>query len=145
MGNRKCNCRFWCSCTHVFVEEETVRGIRRFMESYGQGKLREKLFRFHGDDTDEVVERWAARWLDAGFRQWNIESLLPRTTCPVLSIQGADDEYATIRQVEGIAKVVSGPAYGEIVPDCGHTAHSQTRERVLSSSAGFIESLLRNE
>jgi pimeloyl-ACP methyl ester carboxylesterase len=128
---------------HVFVEDETVRGIEEFMKIYEQKGLREKLARFHGEKIDAVVGRWSSTWLSSHFRDWNIESYLSQIDCPVLAIQGAEDEYATARQVEAIAKGVSGPVFAEIVPNCRHTPHFQARERVISLICDFIESLPR--
>ena len=129
---------------HIFVEEETVRGIAEFMEEYEKGGIREKLARFHGENTDAVVRRWANTWLAGDFRNWNIESHLPQISCPVFAIQGENDEYATKRQVQGIVKGVSGEVCWEIVPDCGHAPHVQARQRVTASMARFIESLCRS-
>lgn len=123
---------------HVFVEEITLAGIRRAVNAYRETALREKLARYHGDKTDALFAAWADTWLSPAFAGWNIEHCLPRVTSPTLVIQGADDEYGSLEQVERIAGGVSGPASSLIVPDCGHIPHLQALQQVLPAMASFI-------
>lgn len=126
---------------HVFVEEETLRGIREAVELYRTTDLRERMARYHGDKVDAVFSGWADTWLSAEFRDWNVESFLPRITCPLLVIQGADDRYGTPVQVEAIVRQAAGPAEALLLPGCGHIPHQQARDRVLASMVRFIGSL----
>jgi pimeloyl-ACP methyl ester carboxylesterase len=128
---------------HVFVEEETLRGIREAVELYRTTDLRERLARYHGDKTDTVFSGWADTWLSPAFRDWNVESFLPRVSCPLLAIQGMGDRYGTPAQVEAIVRQAAGPAEAFLVPDCGHVPHQQARERVLVAMARFVGSLSR--
>jgi pimeloyl-ACP methyl ester carboxylesterase len=126
---------------HVLVENETVRGIRKFMTSYEKSGLKKKLYRFHRENTEEVVRRWSATWLNPDFFDWNIEHFLPKIICPLLAIQGENDEYATVKQLERILHGVAGPSKSEILSNCGHTPHFQAQRRVLSLMSSFITSL----
>lgn len=126
---------------HVFVEEETVRGIREAVELYRTTDLRQRLARYHGEKTDTVFSGWAETWLSAEFREWNVESFLPRVACPLLVIQGAGDRYGTPAQVEAIVRQAAGPAEAFLVPDCGHVPHQEARERILPAMARFVASL----
>ncbi|MCP4117442.1 MAG: alpha/beta hydrolase [Desulfobacteraceae bacterium] len=127
---------------HIFIEDVTLKGIREAVNVYETSGLKEKLARYHGDKTDAVFRRWANRWLDPAFRDWNVEACLSGITCPLMVIQGKDDEYATLAQVEGIASRVSGPVKPLIIEDCGHVPHHQARERVLKEMTRFIRETL---
>jgi len=126
---------------HVFVEEVTLVGIRETVKHYQSGDLKEKLSRYHDDNTETLFWAWADTWLDPGFRDWNVESYLPQVTSPLLAIQGEDDEYATRAQVDAIVGQVSGAAQPLLVPRCGHTPHRDARDVVLQEMAAFIETV----
>jgi pimeloyl-ACP methyl ester carboxylesterase len=126
---------------HIFVEEITLAGIRKAVEAYDAGHLKEKLARYHGDNTEAIFRRWADRWLSPEFITWDIKRYLSDITCPVLVLQGEEDEYGTAAQVLGIASRVSGPVEAKLIPDCGHIPHFQARETVLEEMIRFIKSL----
>jgi pimeloyl-ACP methyl ester carboxylesterase len=129
---------------HIFVEDETVNGIQKFMKIYDtDDELKKKLSRYHGENTDNVVRRWANTWTAPDFRDWNIESFLPQISCPLLVLQGARDEYATVRQVKEIVRQVNGPVSWEIISKCGHTPHFQASDYVLALMSDFIVSILQ--
>ncbi len=127
---------------HVFVESVTLEGIRDAVKVYASTDLGERLVRYHGDKADLVFRGWADTWLSPAFRRWNIEPFLSGVQCPVLVIQGIDDQYGTPAQVKAIERQVSGPAKTMLVR-CGHTPHAEAREEVLEGMARFIESLDR--
>jgi pimeloyl-ACP methyl ester carboxylesterase len=126
---------------HVFVEDVTVKGIRETVKTYETTDLKEKLARCHGNNTDTLFCAWADTWLAPEFGTWNVESYLPQVVCPLLVIQGEDDEYATRAQVDAIAGQVSGPARPLLVPSCGHAPHRQARDTVLKEMTEFIRAL----
>jgi len=128
---------------HIFVENETVDGIRRAVEAYRATDLKSRLARYHGDNTETAFCRWADTWLDPDFRDWNIQSWLPRIASPLLVIQGEKDEYATPAQVNGIAAGVSGPVETIMVPHCGHSPHIEAREAALSAISSFLTAFTR--
>jgi len=126
---------------HVFVEDVTLVGIRETVKHYESGDLKQRLSRYHGDNTNTLFWAWADTWLDPDFRGWNVESYLPQVTSPLLLIQGEDDEYATRAQVDAIVGQVSGAARPFLVPRCGHSPHREARDAVLEVMAAFIETL----
>ena len=130
--------------THVFVEEATRAGIRDALKAYETGGLRERLARYHGDKTDTMFHRWHDDWLAPEFQEWSIEAGLSSIRCPVLVIQGEDDEYGTVAQVESIRNRVSGRVESIMIQACGHNPHHQARERVLREMARFISGLQRS-
>jgi pimeloyl-ACP methyl ester carboxylesterase len=126
---------------HVFVEDVSVSSIAVMKTAFDEGDLRARLARHHGPNVDIAFRGWNDVWLDPAFRGWSIEALLPRIVCPVLVIQGEDDEYGTLAQVERIARRASGPVETLVLAACGHAPHRDQRDRVLSSVAAFLDNL----
>ena len=126
---------------HIFVEDVTIAGINKAVEAYEKDNLKDKLARYHKENTEMVFRRWADRWLSPEYRNWNVEEYLPEITCPLLAIQGEDDEYGTPAQVEGIGRLVSGPVETRLIPECGHIPHFQARDVVLREIVGLIKML----
>lgn len=129
---------------HSFVEPVTLASIAALPERFHQGNLREKLERLHGANTDRIFAGWTDVWLRPEFASWSLVDLLPAVTCPVLVIQGEQDEYGTIRQVEAVAKGVSGPVETLVLPDCRHSPHRDRREETLAVIASFVRSVSRS-
>jgi pimeloyl-ACP methyl ester carboxylesterase len=127
---------------HVFVEDITLKGIQEAVEIWKNTDLKPKLARYHGDKTENIFTAWAETWLSAEFKKWNIEDCLPKITCPVLVVQGEDDQYGSNAQVDAIAGQVSGPAKCSLIPNCGHIPHKEARDVVAGEMIRFIHSLL---
>ena len=125
---------------HVFVEDVCIRQIERTTATYESGELRRSLSRVHAD-ADTTFAAWSGVWLDAAFRAWNIVENLPRVAVPLLAIQGSDDPYGTLRQVETVAASGGGFVEVLVLSGCGHAPHRERPERTLASMAFF----LRNE
>lgn len=123
---------------HVFVEDVTLAGIRGVVARWDHGDLKTRLARYHGANTEAMFRGWAETWMSAEFRDWNIEDRLAAVLCPVLVIQGRNDEHGTLAQVEAIARGVSGPVETWIAPDCGHSPHLEARAAVIERIARFI-------
>lgn len=129
---------------HIFVEDITLQGIRDAVKAYQTMGLKERLQKYHGDKTEAVFWAWATTWLSAEFKSWNIEAFLPKIKCPVLIIQGENDEYGSEEQVNGIINQVPPEARQLIIPSAGHTPHKEAREVVLEHSASFINQLIKD-
>jgi pimeloyl-ACP methyl ester carboxylesterase len=127
---------------HVFVEAAALQGIWRTLRAFETTTLRERLRVHHGDQVDAVFRAWVDVWLSPAFRDWSMTERLPDISCPVLAIQGEDDEYGTPDQVRAILQGVSGPSRGLLLPGCAHAPHFQARGRVLEGMAGFIREAL---
>jgi len=125
---------------HEFVEEETLAGIRAAREAWRTTDLQARLGRYHAD-VERVFADWTDTWLSPAFRDWNIESYLPQIRCPVLAIQGEDDEYATMRQIDAIAGLVPGTRLQKLA-DCGHSPQRDQEAAVLAAIADFAAALM---
>src|ERR1035438_5818085 len=119
-----------------------VRGAGAITADYETTNLRERLARYHGSNTDAMFRTWSDVWLSSEFREWNIEEYLPAIECPVLVIQGEDDAYGTLRQVDAVVTQVSGPAESLILEHCGHSPHSEQPDEVLEAAARFVRKTL---
>jgi len=125
---------------HVWVEEEALAGIRLAGEAWNSTDWPVKLARYH-QDGERVFHDWHDTWLSPAFRDWNIESSLSRITAPVLAIQGEDDEYATLRQIEVIAERARGEVELLKLADCRHSPHRDQPAAVLGALGQFVECL----
>ena len=124
---------------HVMVEDISIASIAAAKVAYGRDDLRARLARYHAD-VDSAFRGWNDIWLHPDFRSWNIEEYLPRIRCPVLAIQGEDDEYGTMQQVMRIAAAAQDV---DIVKreDCRHSPHRDQPEAVLEAISRFIDRL----
>lgn len=132
---------------HVFTEEITLSSIAAAAESYRSGGLKTGLECYHGKNVDCAFWGWNQAWLDPDFRAWNIEEYLPQISVPVLVIQGEDDQYGTLRQVEAIKQGCAGQVRSLILPNCGHSPHRDQPQLALETMTAFLqeEKLTRNK
>ena len=125
---------------HVLVEEVTVAGVRDALALYQRSDMVDKLGRYHRN-PDAVFRAWTDIWLSPEFRDWNIENALPTIRCPVLAIQGEDDEYATMAQIDLIAQGAPDVELCKLA-DCRHSPHKDQPEAVIEAVRGFVERIL---
>jgi pimeloyl-ACP methyl ester carboxylesterase len=123
---------------HVFVEDVCVAAIAEVDAGFEE-RLRERMARHH-DDPVVTFRGWADVWLDPDFRDWNLEPLLPSITAPTLVIQGRDDEYGTLAQIDTIAAAVPAPVEKLVLPG-GHSPHLEQPDAVLQAIAEFVRRL----
>ena len=122
---------------HVFVEQLSVDSIAAAKTAYETTDLPKRLGRYH-DDVDKTFWGWNHIWLLPDFFYWNIEAYLPTITCPVLAMQGEDDEYGTVKQVEAIRDKSGGPVTVCMLPKCKHSPHRDQPELTLDAMKAFI-------
>jgi pimeloyl-ACP methyl ester carboxylesterase len=122
---------------HVFVEDVTIASIEAAKDVYRSTDLRQRLARYHAD-PDSAFRGWNDIWLHPDFRRWNIEEVLPGVRCPVLAIQGADDEYGTLAQIDAIERGVRGRFERLVLASCKHSPHRDQEAATLAAMADFI-------
>lgn len=125
---------------HVFCEELSVQSIAAARDAYLHGDLRQRLARSHRD-VDGAFWGWNRAWLDPGFLTWNLEEYLPQVTAPVLVVQGLDDVYGTLAQVEAIERGVQGPFEKLLLPGCGHSPQRDRPAKTTDAVARFAGAL----
>ncbi len=123
---------------HIFVEDVSLASIGQARQAYLDTDLRQRLARYH-DDPDSAFWGWNRIWLDPAFRSWNIEAELGTIRCPVLAVQGLDDEYGTLAQIRGIATRVPQTQLLELAA-CGHSPHKDQPEALAAAVSRFVSS-----
>jgi len=128
---------------HTFVEDVCVDAIERLREQYldPATEVRAKLGKHHAD-VDNTFLGWAAAWLDPAFLDWEISEYLPDVRVPVMVIQGEDDEYGTLAQVDAVCGGVSGPSERVILPACGHVPQRAQPEATFDAVVRFVRDRL---
>jgi pimeloyl-ACP methyl ester carboxylesterase len=125
---------------HVKVEPISVASIARVRAAYLRGELKERLARHHAH-VDDAFLGWADAWLDPRFRDWSLAPEIARLRCPALLIQGEEDEYGTLAQIDDIAAGAMGPTQRLVLPACGHAPQRDRSAEVIAAIAGFIDEL----
>ena len=126
---------------HIFVEEVTIKGIEEAINLYKTTNLKTKLEKYHGSKTDKMFWAWASTWTTNEFKNWNIEGFLPKIECRSLIIQGEEDEYGTIKQVENIIMQTNGQSTQLVIPNVKHTPHREVPELILHKASKFIKKI----
>lgn len=129
-----------CIAPHVFVEDETIVGIEAARITFETSDLAARLGRYH-DDPDATFRGWNDVWLSAEFRHWNIEDRLSGIDAPVLLVQGSDDDYGTLAQLDAIERGVRGRCTRLVLGGAGHAPHLDARDDVVAAIAGFATSV----
>ena len=123
---------------HVFVEQITLDGIKPAEIAFKEGKLN-GLKKYHGENFTTVFYAWVNIWNHSTFLNWNIETELQNIICPQLCIQGIDDQYGTLKQVESIKRNTKGNTTIFTPDTCGHSPFKENKIDVLGKVITFIE------
>ena len=123
---------------HIMVEEISIVSIEQARQAYLETDLAQRLARYHRD-PDSAFWGWNEIWLDPAFRAWSIEREIGAIRCPVLAIQGLDDEYGTLAQIRGIARRAPQTELVEL-PRCGHSPHRDQPDQLLRLAQRFVAS-----
>ena len=129
---------------HVFTEPTGLASIAKAKEAFEHGDLRARLAKYH-DDVDGAFRGWNGAWLDPGFRAWNIEEYLPRIDAPVLVVQGEDDPYGTLAQVDAIERGTRGRFTRVLLPGCGHAPHRERPDETLAAMKELVTAALEGD
>jgi pimeloyl-ACP methyl ester carboxylesterase len=127
---------------HFIVEDVSVKSIAEIKKTYETTNLREKLARWH-KDVDNAFYGWNGAWLDPDFRDWDISEYLAYVRVPVAILQGVDDQYGTMRQVEIAKDECYCPVDVTLLPAAGHSPHRDAPEATLNALTDFARAVLR--
>ncbi len=125
---------------HVFVEAKTLAAIRQTRKAYRHGGLRQRMTRHH-DDVDAAFWGWCEMWLHPDFRAWNLEADVALVDVPTLLIQGDEDPYGTLEQLDRIEARLRGPVTRLVVSGAGHSPHLDAPDAVVETVAQFAAQL----
>jgi len=126
---------------HFVVEDIGLTSIAETRNAYENGGLKEKLKRWHGD-VDNTFYGWNDAWLDARFRKWDVSEYLAYIRVPVAILQGADDQYGTIHQIEIAREECYCPVDVTMIPGAGHSPHREASEATLNTISEFVKRIL---
>ncbi len=125
---------------HAFTEPSGLAEIRRARHRFETTDLAERMSAYH-HDPKATFEAWNDVWLDPDFESWNIEAVLADITCPVLLIQGEDDEYGTLNQIDAIGDGLAGTVTRLILSDCRHSPHLDRPDATTAATVEFIRGI----
>ncbi len=122
---------------HIVVEDISTTSITAARVAYETTDLRARLAKYH-NDPDSAFWGWNGIWLNPQFRDWSIQGEISAIRCPVLAVQGLEDEYGTLQQIRGIAQRVPTTELLEL-PSCGHSPHRDQSSAVIGAVQHFLQ------
>ncbi len=126
---------------HLFREERTRMAIAEQIADFEQGDLKARLMRYHGTKTEHLFRRLVEIWTAEHAPSWGLEPYLARIRCPVLAIQGTEDEFFSKAQIEALSALCRAPLKTISLPDCGHAPHHQKPKPLTLAIADFVQAL----
>ncbi len=129
---------------HFFTEDSGIASIVEARKAYEAGDLRAKLARWHVD-VDNAFKGWNGAWLDPGFRQWDITEFLAYIRVPVLIVQGAEDQYGTVKQIEIAEQGCYCPVEVALLPGVNHSPQREAPDVTLKAISEFVRRVLQSE
>ena len=124
---------------HVFVEDISIRGVLQAKKMYKNNNLREKLSKHH-KDVDGAFIGWSEAWISKEFKNWNIEEYLENISIPTMLIQGSNDQYGTMKQLDSISNQIKNNPFRLEIKNCGHSPHIEYPQLILDNINNFINS-----
>jgi pimeloyl-ACP methyl ester carboxylesterase len=129
---------------HFFTEDPGIASIVEARTAYETGDLRARLARWHAD-VDNAFTGWNGAWLDPGFRQWDITEYLAYIRVPVLIVQGEDDQYGTVKQIEVARQECYCPVAVALLPGARHSPQREAPAATLKAIADFTNHVLGDQ
>lgn len=129
---------------HFFTEDAGLAEIAKARTAFETGDLRSSLAKYH-DDPDNTFRGWNDSWLHPNFKAWNVSDVIDHLRIPTLAIQGVDDQYGTIAQIEELESRAYSPVDSLIVPDCRHAPFLDQPKVVTEAIADYCVRLMRIE
>ena len=126
---------------HFFTEDMGIASIEEARRAYAGTDLRQRLARWHAD-VDNAFKGWNGAWLDPGFRKWDITGFLAYIRVPVLIVQGKDDQYGTVAQIEAAERECYCPVEVALLPGARHSPQRDKPEATLAAISDFIARVL---
>jgi pimeloyl-ACP methyl ester carboxylesterase len=114
--------------------------IAALREQYEAGDLRERMKRYHRD-VDATFYGWNDIWLDPAFRSWNIVDAVRNVVVPTLAIQGSNDEYGTLAQLDELTRASAAPVDRLVLAGCGHAPHRERADLVEATVAAWLSTM----
>lgn len=129
---------------HFFTEPGGLAAIEQARNDFASGDMKAKMGKYHRD-PEATFCGWNDVWLDLAFKDWNVAEVIDYLRIPVLAIQGREDQYGTLAQIEEIESRIYSPVDVEILDDCKHAPHFEQPQKTLAAVAEFAKRLARIE
>ena len=129
---------------HFFTEEMGLAEIAKAREAFAEGDMKDRMAKYHRD-PEATFRGWNDAWLDPGFRAWNVAEVIDYLRIPSLVIQGREDQYGTLAQVEEVETRSYAPVDTAVIDACRHSPHMDQPEKTLAAVAEFTARLTRIE
>jgi pimeloyl-ACP methyl ester carboxylesterase len=129
---------------HFFTEDAGIASIAEAKTAYETTDLRARLARWH-KDPDNAFRGWNDAWLDPEFRKWDITDVLGYIRVPILVVQGEDDQYGTVKQIEAVQRDCYCPVEVALLPGAKHTPQREAPEPTLKVISDFVARALEAE
>jgi pimeloyl-ACP methyl ester carboxylesterase len=129
---------------HFFTEDGGIASIVEAKKAYETGDLRARLSRWHAD-VDNAFKGWNGAWLDPEFRKWDITEFLAYIRVPVLIVQGEDDQYGTVKQIEMAQEECYCPVEVALLPGARHSPQREAPDVTLKAISEFVARVLARE
>jgi pimeloyl-ACP methyl ester carboxylesterase len=127
---------------HFLTEDVGIAAIEEARKAYETGDLRERLSRWHAN-VDSAFKGWNGAWLDPGFRQWDITEQLAYIRVPILIVQGEDDQYGTVKQIEVAQQECYCPVDVALLKGAKHSPQREAPEATLQAISDFVVQVLQ--
>lgn len=123
---------------HFFTEQVSIDAIAEARTAFESGSLREALSRYHGDNVDCAFRGWNDAWLDPRFRQWDLRGFLPEIRVPVLFIQGQQDQYGSLAQLDALEERLRAPLRSLVLDGCRHSPQFDQADKTRDAIVRFV-------
>ena len=126
---------------HFYIENENISAIKKTVIEYEKGQLKSKLSKYH-KNVDNAFYGWCRVWLDNGFKNWNITNIIQNIEVPIIGIQGLNDPYGTINQLEVLKNKLKVPFIKKTISNCGHNPFYKYERITIQYLNDFFKNLL---
>ena len=123
---------------HFFAEPEGLAAIGAAEQAFNQGELRARLAKYHAD-VDGAFYGWSRAWLDPAFTRWNIADGIDSWRVPALVVQGDQDPYGTLKQVDEVRRRASVSVETLILPGVKHAPQVERPGETLAALVAFAQ------
>lgn len=128
---------------HFVVEDMCVESIAQAKVGYETTDLRAKLARWH-QNVDVSFYGWNGAWLDPQFKKWDIREYLAYIRVPIQILQGEDDQYGTVLQIEIAEDECYCPVDVTMLAGVKHSPHREGQKQALEAVASFCNRILKD-
>ena len=129
---------------HFFTEEMGLAEIVKTKVAFETGDLRTRMATYHAD-PENTFRGWNDSWLHPDFRAWNVSEVIDYIRVPVLAIQGVQDQYGTLAQIEELESRCYAPVDRLVLQDCRHAPFLDQQKSVVAEISEYCARLERIE